>query len=73
MYEAPTLTKLGLRNTCPRVEMHLQKSALGLGLISPKTAIAIKKIKLCAGSMRREGNAGKSIQLQEKYHEVEAG
>ena len=52
--------------------MHAQKSALGLGLTSPKIAIAIKKIKLHAGSMR-EGNTEQLIKLQEKYHEVEAG
>ena len=50
--------KLGLRKTFPRVVMHSRKSALGLGLISPKTAIVIKKIKLFVERARRMGNAG---------------
>ena len=73
IYEEPMLLKLGLSRKFPRTALYSRKSALGVGLILPSTLIAVLKLKLYVGNIRKLGNAADSIKVQKGYQEVEAG
>ena len=57
----------------PRTALYSRKSALGVGLMLPSTLLAVLKLKLYIGNMRKLGNAAEAIQVQLDYQEVEAG
>ena len=73
IYEEPMLRKLGLSVKFPRTALYSRRSALGVGLILPSTLIAMLKIKLYIGNIRKLGHATDSIKMQEDYQEIEAG
>lgn len=73
IYEEPMLIKLGLSRKYPRTALYSRKSALGVGLMLPSTLLAVLKLKLYIGNMRKLGNAAEAIQVQLDYQEVEAG
>ena len=67
------LLKLGLSRKFPRIALYSRKSALRVGLMLPSTLIAVLKLKLYVGNIRKLGNAADSIKVQKGYQEVEAG
>ena len=73
IYEEPMLRKLGLSVKFPRTALYSRRSALGVGLMLPSTLIAMLKIKLYVGNIRKLGHATDSIKMQEDYQEIEAG
>ena len=72
IYEELILIKLGLGRKFPRIVLYKRTSALGIGLMKPSTIIAILKLKSYIGNKQKQGNATKSINIQEEYQEVEA-
>jgi len=73
IYERPLLTKLGFSVTFPRYAMYARKSALGLGLMTPRTMIEMLKLKLYIGAKRLKKNAGDAVQAQIDMVYEEAG
>ena len=73
IYEEPLLIKLGLSRRFPRAVLHSRKSALGIGIMTPRTIIDILKAKLHVGNVRREGETNAAIALHEELLVVEAG
>ena len=50
-----------------------QKSALGVGIMIPKTTIGMLKAKTCLGNIRERGEINKAIVNQQELMMVEAG
>ena len=67
IYKEPLLIKLGLGKKFSRIVLYKRKSALGIGLMKPSIIIAILKLKSYIGNKRKQGNATKSINIQEEY------
>ena len=67
IYEEPMLIKLGFSKKFPRTAFYTRKSTLGVGIMKSETIIAILKLKQYIGNMRKLGNAGKLIRVQEEY------
>ena len=73
MYEEPLLTKLGLSRKFPRNVLHNRKSALGVGIMTPKTIIDFLKAKTYLGNIRRRRETCKAMLNQQELMPVEAG
>ena len=73
LYEEPMLVKLKLSRKLPRDILYARRSALGVGLILPETAIAIATLKLYIGNVRMKSNVVDMIELNEQYSYVECG
>ena len=73
IYEEPLLLKLGLSRKFPRKVLYSRKSALGVGIMTPMTIIAILKAKLCLGNARMKGVTNEAIHLHEEFLAIEAG
>ena len=65
--------KLGLSRKFPRDVLHSRKSALGVGIMTPKTIIDVLKAKTCLGNIRRREEINKSMLNQQELMTVEAG
>ena len=53
--------------------MYSRKSALGIGIITPSTIIAVHKAKLYVGNVRAGGNTVQVVRVQEEYLKIEVG
>ena len=73
LYETTLAKKLRLGSNFPRAAMHSRKSAVGIGLIKPKTVIAILACKLNVGNVRAKTKIGKIIRMQEESLIIEHG
>ena len=67
IYKEPMLIKLGFSKKFPRTALYIRKSVLGVEMIKPETIIAILKLKQYIRNVKKPGNAGKSIRIQEEY------
>jgi len=67
LYEEPILMKLGFSRNFPRKVLYMRKSALGIGLMTPKTIIDIMKLKLYVGNVRKIGNAQKALEIHHDF------
>ena len=73
LYEEPLLMKLGFSRNFPRKVLYMRKSAFGIGIMAPKTILDTMKLKLYIGNVRRNGNAGKAIEIHQDFRQIEAG
>ena len=73
IYEEPLLMKLGLSRKFPRKILYSRKSALGVGIMTPLTIIAMLKAKLYLGNVRAKGVTNEAVQLHEEMVAVKAG
>ena len=73
IYEVPMLKKLHLAEKFPRKIMHVEKSVLGLGLMSLKTTLAIQNMKLCVGNTRAKTNVCDMIEAVQQYVQIYSG
>ena len=73
LYEEPMLIKLGFSRNFPRKVLYMRKSALGIGLMAPKTIIDTMKLKLYIGNVRRIGNATQALDIHHDFQQIEAG
>ena len=73
LYETTIAKKLRLGSNFPRAAMHSRKSAVGIGLVKPKTVIAILACKLHVGNVRAKTKIGKIIRMQEESLMIEHG
>ena len=71
LYEEPMLVKLKLSRKLLKDILYTWQLALGIGLISPKTAIVIATLKLYIRNVRMESNVADMIDLNEQYNLVE--
>jgi len=65
IYESIILRKLELSENFPRAVLYLRKTALGVGLLSPKTIIDALARKLYLRHQRADDRIGKVIQINE--------
>jgi len=73
IYEEPILVKLKLSRKLPRELLYTQRVELGIGLISPKIAIAVATLRLYFSNMRMASDVSKMIAINEEYTTIESG
>jgi len=73
LHETTLAKKLRLGSNFLRAAMHSRKSAVGIGLMKPKTVIAILACKLCVGNVRAKTKIGKIVRMQEESLMIEHG
>ena len=73
IFELPTVRKMGLGNNFPRKLLHVKKSALGVGLIEPKTVIDSLALNFHAGNKRSKGELKKVIGTNEEISSEDSG
>ena len=67
------LRKLGLSEKFPKELLYAQRGALGVSLITPKTAIAIAIVKLYIGNMQQQSNVVNLIKMNKEYNHILMG
>ena len=65
IYESVLLHKMGLSKKFPRKVLYARKSALGVGLMAPRTIMNVLALKLYVGHMRGELRVSKMIKINE--------
>ena len=65
IFESVILNKMGLSIKFPRKVLHARKSALGVGLMAPKTIMSVLAIKLCVSHQRGETRVSEMININE--------
>ena len=63
--EPVILRKLKLSERFPRKVLHMRNSALGVGLIAPRTIVEVLALKLHVGHQRARSKVAKIIQINE--------
>ena len=71
--EAPILRKIGLSSKFLKELIYARRSALGVGLITPNTVLAIATLKLCIRNKRMASKVDEMIQINEEYNHVLSG
>ena len=71
IYEPIILKKLGLSENFPRAVLYSRKTALGVGLIAPRTIIDELSMKLYLGHRRADDRISKIIQIIEDNARVQ--
>ena len=66
LYETTLAKKLRLGSNFSRAAMCSRKSAVEIGLVKPKTVIAILACKLYVGNVRAKTKIGKIIRMQDE-------
>ena len=61
IYETPLLNKLQLREKFPRKVLYTRCTVMGVGIIQPKTAIAMAMLRLYFQNIRTKSSIGKMI------------
>ena len=65
IYESVILNKMGLSIKFPRKVLYARKSALGVGLMAPRTIMSILALKLYVSYQRGETRVSKMININE--------
>ena len=66
MHELPMIRKLGLGDKFPRKLLCVKKTSLGVGLITPQTAIDTLALKLWIGNKILQGEVSNVMQAHEE-------
>ena len=66
IYESALLNKMGLSKKFPRKVLHPRKSALGVGLMAPKTIMSVLALKLHLSHQRGETRVSKLTNINEE-------
>ena len=72
-YEAPLLRKLQLSTRFPKELLYVWKLWLGVGLLAPKTVLAILKLKVYIEYKRIKRKVTKFIEIHEDLVDNESG
>ena len=67
------MSKLGLEKKFLRAILYVQQNRLGIGLIKPKTAIAMLACKLYIGNKRAKSKLAKLIRINKELVAIEYG
>ena len=59
------LKKLGLSENFPRSVLYSRKTALGVGLLAPRTIVDSLALKLCLGHRRANDRIAMIVQINE--------
>jgi len=73
MYEEIIYTKLGLGKKFPRTALYTRQNAIGIGLITPKTAIVMLATKLYIRNLRAKTRISKIIIMINNKLMIEKG
>ena len=73
IYEPVLLKKLGLSENFPRSALCSRKTALGVGLLAPRTIIDVLTLKLYFGHKRANDRISKDIQINEDNARIQCG
>ena len=73
IYKETVASKLGLGKKFPRAILYIQQKKLGIGLITPETAVAMLAFKLYIGNKRANSKVAKLIGIIEESITVEYG
>jgi len=70
IYEVPILRKIELSSKFPKELLYARRSTLGVGLITPNTALSIAALKLYISNKRMGNRANEMIRINEEYNYV---
>ena len=73
LYKEPILVKLNLSKKMPKKILYIQRAALGIGLITPKTAVAIATLRFYFRNICSESNVADMITLNKEFTAIESG
>ena len=73
IYESVILNKMGLSIKFPRKVLYARKSALGVGLMAPRTIMSILALKLYVSHQRGETRVSKMININEDNIQLHYG
>ena len=71
--EEPLLVELGLSRKFPRNVLHSRKSALGVGIMTPRTMIDTLKENLHLGNIKKQGVTSNTIDAKKEHLQVGTG
>ena len=73
MHEITLTKKMRLGSNLLRIALYSRKSAVGIGLTKPKTAVTMLSCKRCIGNVRAKTKIGKMLIIQQEALTIEHG